>query len=144
MRRRAAYWALGLYGAAAAALVFAPVGPSLKGVLLPSWLHAGAVDAAANVALFVPVGFLVAQLLPRGIRLGGTVVICCAMSTGIEIIQATFLHERSGNVRDVITNTAGALIGAVLCIASLRVLGARRLARSSSASAPMSDSSTRS
>ncbi|MDQ4490357.1 VanZ family protein [Sinomonas sp. ASV486] len=143
MRRRTAWWALAVYGLAVAAVVFAPVGPSLKGVPLPGWLHAGAIDAAANVAIFVPGGFLVAQLLPRG-RRWLAVAICCGVSATIEAVQAFFLPERSGNVRDVVTNTTGALIGMLAFIVWLRVLGPRGLARSTDASPHVSESSTRS
>ncbi|WP_369046949.1 VanZ family protein [Sinomonas sp. P10A9] len=143
MRRRTAWWALAVYGLAVAAVVFAPVGPSFKGIPLPGWLHASAIDAAANVAIFVPVGFLIAQLLPRG-RRWLAVVICCGVSATIETVQTFFLSERSGNVRDVVTNTTGGIIGMLTFIVWLRVLGPRRLARPAGSSRHVPESSTRS
>ncbi|MDQ4504346.1 VanZ family protein [Sinomonas sp. ASV322] len=143
MRRKTVVGALGLYGVALSVLVFAPVGPSLKGVHLPSWLHAGAIGAAANVAVFVPVGLLVALLLPRGWR-WLAVAACCALSTFIEIVQWIMLTDRSGNVRDVITNTTGALIGAVLASLWLRLRRPREPQHPADAGSSLSESSTRS
>ncbi|WP_422936017.1 VanZ family protein [Sinomonas sp. P47F7] len=141
MRRRALWWALGLYGLALAVLVFAPAGPSLKGVALPSWLHAGAIEAAANVAIFVPVGFLLVLILPRRWR-WLAVVGCCALSTFIETVQWILLTDRSGNVRDVITNTTGAIIGALCGAMWLRLRRPRPSERASDPGASLSETST--
>jgi glycopeptide antibiotics resistance protein len=123
--RRTALSALAVYAVLLGALVFSPVGPSLKGIPLPGWLHAGAVEAAANVVVFVPVGFLVALLLPRG-RRWLAVLLCCLLSTGIELVQAVFISTRLGSARDVLTNTTGAVIGLVGCSLWLRTRWSRR------------------
>ncbi|MDP9883353.1 VanZ family protein [Sinomonas atrocyanea] len=117
MRRRAVLWVLGVYCALLAVLVFSPVGPSLRGVPLPAGVRAGEVEAAANVLVFVPLGFLVAQLLPRG-RRWLAVPFCCLTSTSIEVVQALFISTRLGTPRDVFTNTTGALVGYLLFTAS--------------------------
>lgn len=114
MRRRAAAWVLGVYCALLALLVFSPVAPSLHGVELPEGLAAGAVETAANVLVFVPVGFLVAGLMSRG-REWVAVVACFLASAGIEILQTLTMLTRHGSSRDVLTNTAGAIVGAAGC-----------------------------
>lgn len=116
MRRGTVLWVLGGYCALLAVLVFSPVGPSLRGVALPAGVRAGEVEAAANVLVFVPLGFLVAQLLPTR-RRWIAVVLCCVASTGIEVVQAVFISTRLGTPRDVLTNTVGALAGYVLLTA---------------------------
>ncbi|WP_052207517.1 VanZ family protein [Sinomonas humi] len=70
--------------------------------------------AAANVAVFVPVGFLLAVLLRPGFR-WAAVVLCFLLTTSIEIVQALLLPGRDGNARDIITNTLGGAIGAASC-----------------------------
>ncbi|ASN51489.1 VanZ family protein [Sinomonas sp. R1AF57] len=142
MRRGTALWGLGIYGALLAVLVFSPVGPSLRGVHLPAGVSAGAVEAAANVAVFMPLGFFVASLLPLG-RRWLAVGACSALSVGIETVQFAFLSSRSGNVRDAITNTAGAVLGVLLCSIWLRVLE-HRIAARAVARPQLSNSSTRS
>ena len=113
MRRRTVLWVLGGYCALLAVLMFSPVGPSLRGVPLPAGVRAGEVEAAANVLVFVPLGFLVAQLLPPR-RRWIAVVLCCLASTGIEVVQAVLISTRLGTPRDVLTNTLGALLGYLL------------------------------
>lgn len=113
MRRHWAWWALAIYAVPLGVLVFSPVGPHLPGGL-PFGIRPGVVAAAANVALFVPVGFLSASILPRGFR-WLSAVLSFFLTTSIEVLQALFLPERDGNVRDIITNTAGGAIGLACC-----------------------------
>ncbi|WP_457316125.1 VanZ family protein [Sinomonas sp. RB5] len=80
-------------------------------------MRAGEVEAAANVLVFVPLGFLGAQLLPSG-RRWLAIVLSCLLSTGIEVVQAAFISTRLGTPRDVLTNTSGALAGYLLFTAS--------------------------
>lgn len=71
-------------------------------------LHAA--EFAANIALFVPLGLLVALLLPRR-RWWVALVALVALSLGIEIVQAVALSFRQPSPRDVLANSVGAAIG---------------------------------
>lgn len=72
-------------------------------------------EAAANVALFIPLGFVAARILsPR--RWWLAVLLCIVLSAAGELAQDLYLSERIGNARDVILNSAGALIGVVLAL----------------------------
>lgn len=81
----------------------------------------GHLEAAANVALFVPIGFLLAGWLGRRRPLAGgwssglpgivVWLLACALSASVEIIQLYLLTERSGTLRDLVCNSAGALAG---------------------------------
>lgn len=95
--------------------------------------HAGAL---MNVAVFMPIGFLLAGLWGRrgdrgrdrdGARRGGNgtdpragvpdravVLLATALSAGVELTQLYLLTEASGTVRDLVCNSAGALAGVVL------------------------------
>ena len=70
------------------------------------------VEMAANVLLFVPVALLLAGSAPR---LPGVLVwlACTATSAAVETAQLV-LPGRQPSVRDVVLNSAGALIGVVL------------------------------
>jgi len=75
-------------------------------------------DAILNVAAFVPLGWLLAQGIrdvaasPRARRLA-VVGFCAVMSFGVETLQY-FLPSRYSSLLDVLANSAGALIGALL------------------------------
>lgn len=73
-------------------------------------LRFGHVEAGANILLFIPVGFLVACILPRRLWLVA-VLTGVAMSVAIESIQAVALSDRSATVRDVICNSLGTVLG---------------------------------
>jgi VanZ family protein len=73
------------------------------------------VDGVFNVALFVPVGFLVHFLWRRGSRgsrltVIGTLVVAAILSACVETIQM-FEPFRYASVADVVMNTLGAAIG---------------------------------
>ncbi len=70
-----------------------------------------------NVALFVPIGAMVAAALRR--RSIVTVwLLCVAFSVGIETFQYLVPTGRVANTADVLANAAGALLGLLLAIAS--------------------------
>ena len=80
-------------------------------------------DNILNLIGFIPFGFILAATL---IKLGGTfekhyffitVLFCFTVSLIIEILQA-WLPSRSSSMSDLIFNTLGALIGAMV----LRIL----------------------
>lgn len=79
----------------------------------PEVLRYGVIEFAANIAMFIPVGFVLAVLLPAG-RRWLSPVICFALSLGIELGQALFRSGRLGDVTDLVGNTLGGLVGAGL------------------------------
>lgn len=87
---------------------------ALAGVGLP--LGFSDLEAAANVLLFVPFGLLAGLLVgPRGRRRVWFVVPAgLALSGAIELTQLAFLPARVADLRDVVTNTAGAFLGVLM------------------------------
>lgn len=92
---------------------------------MTSWLTYTLVEKLANVAMFVPFGFLIA--LHKGRRrwwvgwVAGAVFTCL-----IEGTQATLLSPtRYATISDLITNTLGAGIGAVLALVLMILLPSR-------------------
>ncbi|QCP00401.1 hypothetical protein FCN77_25190 [Arthrobacter sp. 24S4-2] len=82
---------------------------------LTAGIRAGHVEVAANVVLFVPLGLLIAALLPaRSWWLGG--VAGLVASCVIEAVQFLALDQRQATLRDVASNTAGALLGALAVV----------------------------
>jgi len=88
----------------------------------PRWITFGAIEFAANIVMFIPIGLFGALTLPRHRWL--VVLFSFAGSAAIELFQAARLAERVGTPRDVIANGLGALIGYLLAL--LVVLAARR------------------
>ena len=89
-------------------------------------------EILANVALFVPIGLLLVLAWPR-LRLWQAVLIGALMSVLIETVQGA-MPSRFPTLSDVIANTTGALIGALIVTVILYLAGvgrppaARRLA----------------
>jgi VanZ family protein len=78
----------------------------------PHWLRYEPMwEAFFNVLLFVPLGVIGAVLLPRW-PWWRWLFVGLALSGAIELTQGLFLPHRHGDVVDVITNTAGAALGA--------------------------------
>lgn len=81
----------------------------------------GVVNVLGNVILFVPLGWLTAVLVlynpsARAMRgLGRGVLVGLALSVAIEMSQ--YALGRAADVDDVLLNTAGALVGAVIGVA---------------------------
>lgn len=70
-----------------------------------------------NIALFVPFGWLV-PMLWQGLRSFWTIVIlAAATSLAIEVSQWLFIFGRQSSIDDVILNTVGAFVGAVMFFA---------------------------
>ncbi|WP_159827661.1 VanZ family protein [Arthrobacter sp. 9AX] len=92
----------------------------------PRWFNYKFVEAAANVALFIPVGFVSTLAFPDKtwwrISAFGLIISCC-----MELGQLLFLHNRFATPQDIVTNACGAVIGALLAAATLKKLQARRL-----------------
>ena len=85
---------------------------------LPSAVDVVLVEALANVVMFVPFGIL----LPLATRLPTpmTVPLGGAFSTAIELSQGMFFPDRVATVQDVVMNTLGAALGALLLHLVLR------------------------
>ncbi|MBN6190626.1 VanZ family protein [Microbacterium sp. K41] len=81
-------------------------------------------EILANVALFVPVGLLLALALPR-LRLWQVVLCGGLMSVVIEAVQG-LMPSRVPALSDIIANTSGTLIGAVLALVLLRLVAGDR------------------
>ena len=81
-------------------------------------------EIGANVALFVPIGFLAAWWLPRGRRWLGLLA-GIALSTCAELAQAAFLPDRVASARDVVANSLGVLLGILLVGLTQRRAGPR-------------------
>ena len=75
-----------------------------------AWMTYSVIEFTANVALFVPIGLLVA-LTFRSLRwwhvVGGAAILAALAETA----QALLRPERFGTVQDVAANTTGAAIG---------------------------------
>jgi hypothetical protein len=80
----------------------------------------GTVDVLLNLALFVPLGFALGRvgLSPLRSALAGL-----ALSWAVELLQATIVAGRDASLSDLITNTTGAALGALLARALPRLLG---------------------
>jgi len=80
---------------------------------IPGWFNYQFVEATANVVLFVPVGFVSSLAFPE--KYWWQISALGMMFSGsIELGQLMFLHDRFPTWSDVVTNTAGAAIGALL------------------------------
>lgn len=93
---------------------------------IPLWFNYRFIEASANMALFVPLGFACALALPekRWWQVGafGLLISGC-----MELGQLLFLHNRFSSPVDLVTNTSGAVIGALLAAVAVKSLEARRL-----------------
>jgi VanZ like family len=71
------------------------------------------VEFTANIGFFIPLGFLIAAMLPKR-RWWLAMIICLAASSCIEIGQGLFLPHRFASFGDVLANTVGGAVGAVV------------------------------
>ena len=83
---------------------------------VPAIVDYGSVEFTANVVFFLPVGFLLALLLPRRLQwlavLGGLL-----LSSAVETAQGLFLPGRVSSLGDVVANTTGTLLGCAVAAA---------------------------
>ncbi|MEV7572205.1 VanZ family protein [Pseudarthrobacter sp. NPDC089323] len=93
---------------------------------IPRWFEYKSIEASANVALFVPLGFAgsLAFLEKRWWQVGafGLLISGC-----MELGQLLFLHNRFSSPMDLVTNTSGAVIGALLASGAAKRLEVHRL-----------------
>jgi len=82
------------------------------------------IEFFGNILMFIPLGVFAALLIPR--KAWWTLLFMgTAFSAFIELFQATFLPERYPEVRDLMSNTTGFLIGAFFAV-MLRLLVSHR------------------
>jgi glycopeptide antibiotics resistance protein len=84
-----------------------------KGV--PTFVDYSFIEFVANIAFFVPVGFLLALLSSRR-WMWFAVVGGALLSGAVETSQALFLPDRVASVGDVVANSAGALLGCLVAV----------------------------
>jgi len=88
---------------------------------LPTWITFGKIEFAANILMFIPIGFFGALCLSRFRWLIIPIVI--AASATIEFVQSTRLPERVGTPRDVVANTIGAVLGLIMACLLVALVG---------------------
>jgi glycopeptide antibiotics resistance protein len=76
----------------------------------PGWLDYHVIEATANVAMFIPFGFLLTKALPAKSWCYVTGM-SLLTSTVIEVWQLLFISDRFSSILDIVTNTLGAVIG---------------------------------
>lgn len=134
-RRRIALAALGVYGVGLLLVVLWPQHVDREIVPLIERVHAwfppvthSRVEFAANVLLFVPPAALLASLLRR--RRWLVAPLGVAASGLIELVQDALLPGRTADLRDVLANGTGAVVGLLLALAVERMRTRRRQRRS--------------
>jgi glycopeptide antibiotics resistance protein len=80
-------------------------------------------EVLANVALFVPLGFLLTLITCRPLL---SAVLCLLGSAGIELAQAEWLVTRVASIADVQHNAFGGLLGVVVAWLFLRLFKHRK------------------
>ncbi|WP_405375393.1 MULTISPECIES: VanZ family protein [unclassified Microbacterium] len=79
------------------------------------WITFERVEFGANVAMFVPLGVI--AVLWFGVRGWWTAPIIGAVTSGIiETLQAVMLDSRVADLRDIISNTLGSIVGMCLML----------------------------
>ena len=131
-----------VYFAALAGILFwpSPVDRPIDGALMQliQWLHNHGlppwfityrkVEFAANILLFVPFGIIVTLRAHRRFW-WMSVVVAAVVSGAVELAQAIFLPERVPAWSDIVANTSGAFIGALLVLALWSISRRRALAQ---------------
>lgn len=87
------------------------------------WITESRVEFGANVAMFIPIGVFFLLLLGRR-RWWFAFAITLCLTVGIELSQQA-LPTRVSDIRDVVANSAGALVG-ILAALLVTIPGARR------------------
>lgn len=104
-----------------------PVDRSLRGAIavfldalheagVPSWFGYAQLEFTANIIMFVPLGFFMCLLLPRGRALLCAMLVPAA-SLAAETAQLLFLPARYASLLDVVANSVGGWLGALLALA---------------------------
>ncbi len=124
LRRRVAAGLLAVYSVALLVVVLEPF-PSLANGSIgltyrvvhalgaPGWVGPNDVEFALNIVLFVPVPLLGSFLFPR-LAWEAWVGVVLLASGAIEYVQLLVLPGRSPALHDIVANTLGGVIGALL------------------------------
>ena len=96
------------------------------------WIDYADVEFVANMAMFAPIGMFFVLLFGRG-RWWLAMLLAFALSCGIELAQLLFFTSRVADLRDIVSNTSGAVVGA-LVVLIVTTPKARRIARERRAS----------
>ncbi len=80
-----------------------------------AWITFDRLEFGANVAMFIPLGVI--AVLWFGVRgWWAAPIIGAVTSVGIEVLQAVFISTRVADVRDVVANTLGSVLGMCLML----------------------------
>ena len=97
---------------------------ALRGLGVPEALaHPGRVESMLNVVAFVPLALLGSLLWPRPSWRDWTAV-GFVVSFLVEVVQAVALDARQATNADVVANTLGMLVGALLALLVRRIVSA--------------------
>ncbi|MGG6380044.1 VanZ family protein [Paenarthrobacter sp. NEAU-H11] len=91
---------------------------------IPAWFNYKFVEASANIGLFVPLGIVSSLAFPekQWWQIGAFGLL---ISGFMELGQLLVLHDRFASPIDLVTNTSGAVIGALLAGWALKRVEAR-------------------
>ncbi|MFD1712938.1 VanZ family protein [Amnibacterium flavum] len=95
------------------------------------WIDYSDVEFGANVAMFAPIGMFLVLLFGRG-RWWLAILLSFALSSIIELAQLLIFTTRVADVRDLVSNSIGGIVGTLLVIA-ITAPKARRIARARAA-----------
>lgn len=82
---------------------------------IPEWFGYSRLEFTANIAMFIPLGFLIALVLPRR-AWWASLLLIPFVSGAIEVAQYLLLSERFASGLDVAANTIGGYLGAVVAV----------------------------
>ena len=91
---------------------------------VPEWFGYNKLEFTANVAMFLPLGFLLALTLPRRVW-WLSLILVPVLSGSIEFIQGQFLAQRFASALDVAANTIGGYLGVIIAQVLRGVVHAR-------------------
>lgn len=125
-----------------------PASGQLRGMLawlhdngLPGFIGYAQIEFTANIAMFVPMGYIIATWL-RNVWAG--VLLGALVSCLIELGQAVFLPARFASSLDVVANTLGACVGAMVYLCLHRSKQPKHLAPSADATTEQPESGIKS
>jgi glycopeptide antibiotics resistance protein len=93
-----------------------------RGIAL--WVDYLTIEFLGNILMFIPLGALTAMLLDRR-HWWALLILGTLFSGAIEVAQYLLLPARFSELRDVVSNTIGFLIGAILIVIVRMIVGHR-------------------
>lgn len=98
---------------------------SLTGFEPTSWMTFNGIEFVINVLMFIPVGIFFVLLLGR--RMWPLAIVFGIIgSCWIELAQYLWMPDRTADVRDVVSNSVGIVLGVMLALA-ITAFGPRRV-----------------